>query len=553
MGFLFCLAKPLSQACACSLFVSELGFSCFRGSMGLQQDSLSCRKGCKNDAYLCFSHSKKILEKHILSKSTFIRGLQCRKSLFLYKNYIHLRDPLSTEQKALFNRGSNVGLLARDLYPGGTDASPAHPKRFSESVEKTRSLIEAGVEVIYEAAFQYDRVLVALDILVKKQGKWHAYEVKSSSRVSATYILDASLQYYVIKNAGIVLEDFSIVHLNTNYSRQGKLELHKLFSTVSVMKEAEKNMGMVQEKIASEKETLELPQVPDVAIGEHCFSPYHCDFMGQCWTNVPKDSVFNLSGLPKSDLFSMYNSGVKRISEIKSENTLSQDVKRQIEALTKNEAIINRKGIADFLASLQYPLFFLDFETTMPAIPLYENTKPYEHLPFQYSLHYKKAPGAELQHFEFLAETHEDPRKAFLASLLEHTKRPGDILVYYATFERSVFNSLKKEFPEFGKEIDLRLARIRDLIVPFRDKLYYHPAMKGSSSIKNVLPALVPGFSYDSLVIGNGNVAMTVYEQLRTETDIFLQQEKRENLLAYCEMDTLAMVKILEVLEKSAL
>jgi hypothetical protein len=495
---------------------------------------------------------QKTLEKHILSKSTFIRGLQCRKSLFLYKNYIHLRDPLSQEQKALFNRGTNVGVLARDLFPGGVDASPASIKKFGESVGKTSRLIEEGAEIIYEAAFQFDRVLVALDILVKKEGKWYAYEVKSSSRISATYILDASLQYYVIKNAGIALEDFSIVHLNTQYTRKGKIDLHQLFSIVSVKKDAEKNMLMVEEKINSEKETLNLLQVPDVAIGEQCFSPYHCDFMGQCWSGVPKDSVFNLSGLPKAELFALYNSGVKRIADIKNENSLGDDAKMQIAALTRNEAIINRKGIADFLSTLQYPLFFLDFETTMPAVPLYEGTKPYAHLPFQYSLHYKHDRNSELQHFEFLAETHEDPRKAFLASLLEHTKRPGDILVYYATFERSVFNALKKDFPEFGKDIDLRLARIRDLIVPFRDKLYYHPAMKGSSSIKNVLPALVEGFSYDSLSITNGNVAMTVYEQLRTETDIFVQLEKREALLAYCKMDTLAMVKILEVLEKSA-
>jgi hypothetical protein len=492
------------------------------------------------------------LEKHLLSKSTFIRGLQCRKSLFLYKNYIQLRDPISTEQKALFNRGTNVGVLARDLFPGGTDASPSSTKKFSESVEKTSRLIAEGVEVIYEAAFQFDRVLVALDILVKKEGKWYAYEVKSSSRVSATYILDASLQYFVISNSGIPLEDFSIVHLNTSYTRKGKVDLHQLFSIVSVKKEAVRNMPMVEEKIASEKDTLNLPQIPDVAIGEHCFSPYNCDFMGQCWNQVPKDSVFNLSGLPKADLFGLYNSGIREIADIPVENSLGADAKLQITAYKKKDAVINKKGVADFLSTIQYPLFFLDFETTMPAVPLYENTKPYAHLPFQYSLHYKKDRDAELQHFEFLAETHADPRKAFLASLLEHTKRPGDILVYYATFERSVFNSLKKDYPEFGKEIDLRLARIRDLIVPFRDKLYYHPAMKGSSSIKNVLPALVPGFSYDSLSIANGNVAMTVYEQLRTETDIFRQEEKREALLAYCKMDTLAMVKILEVLEKSA-
>jgi hypothetical protein len=445
-----------------------------------------------------------------------------------------------------------VGVLARDLFPGGTDASPLHGKSFSESVEKTRLLIEAGTEIIYEAAFQFDRVLVALDILVKKDGKWYAYEVKSSSRISSTYYLDASLQYYVISRSGLELEDIAVVHMNTGYTRKGPLELHKLFTIVSVKKEALRNVQMIGDTIASEKETLELPQVPDIAIGEHCFSPYHCDFMGQCWSRMPEDSVFALSGIPKSELFQLYNSGVKLISDIENNGSLSDNLKMQVEALKKNAPIVDKKGIHDFLSTLQYPLFFLDFETTMPAVPLYENTKPYQHLPFQYSLHYKKTRDSEPEHFEFLAETHEDPRKEFLLSLLEHTKRPGDILVYYATFERSIFNGLKKDFPEYGKEVDLRLARIRDLILPFKDRLYYHPAMKGSSSIKNVLPALVPGFSYDNLQITNGNMAMTVYEQLRNESDLFIQQELRDALLAYCKLDTLAMVKILEVLEKSA-
>ncbi len=494
------------------------------------------------------------LEKHLLSKSTFIRGLQCRKSLFLYKHYIHLRDPISSEQKAIFSRGNNVGMMARGLFPGGVDASPSTPRHFSESVAKTTKLIEEGAEIIYEAAFQFDRVLVAIDIIVKRDGKWVAYEVKSSSRISPTYILDASLQSYVINGSGLPLEDFFLVHMNTSYIRKGELDLHQLFTIVSVKKQTLQNEGMIAENILAEKETLTLAQVPDVPIGEQCFSPYNCDFMGQCWKNMPTDSVFSLSGIPKSELFSLYNSGIKRIEDIdlNSEAVAGlTGLKMQIDAIRQHAPIINKPGIKKFLSELQYPLFFLDFETTMPAVPMYEGNKPYQHLPFQYSLHYKKDPHSEPEHFEFLADTHTDPRKSFLLSLLEDTKRPGDILVYYATFERSIFNSLRKDFPEFSKEIDLRLSRIKDLILPFKDRLYYHPEMKGSSSIKNVLPALVPGFSYDNLMITNGNIAMGAYEKLRTETDLFVQQELRDALLAYCKLDTLAMVKILEVLEKS--
>ncbi|MFI5148715.1 MAG: DUF2779 domain-containing protein [Bacteroidia bacterium] len=490
-------------------------------------------------------------EKHLLSKSAFIRGLQCPKSLFLYKYYPQLRDPVPPERQAVFQRGTNIGILARDLFPGGVDASPKNIRQYSESIAKTKALIESGTEVIYEAAFQSGRVLAALDILAKKDGKWYAYEVKSSSRITPSHILDAALQYHVIVNAGLELEDFYLAHLNTNYMRKGAIDPHSLFKIVSVGKQARSKGEMIAAQIEKQKEILNLSQVPEVAIGEHCFSPYSCDFMGHCWKGVPHDSVFNLGGMRKAELFSLYNSGIRRIDDIKDDTSFPEEVKIQLQTLRSETPLIDTRRLKEYMSGIHYPLFFLDFETTMPAVPLYEKTHPYQHLPFQYSLHYKKDRDAELKHVEFLAETHSDPRKSFLLSLLEHTAGWGDILVYYATFERSIFNSLKKDFPEYGEEIDKRLARIRDLIIPFADRIYYHPAMKGSSSIKNVLPALVPGFSYEGLKITNGNVAMTVYEQLRSESDLFAQQEKREALLAYCSMDTLAMVKIYEVLEKA--
>src|ERR1041385_2627944 len=141
---------------------------------------------------------RKYLEKHILSKSTFLRGLQCSKSLYLYKNFIQLRDAPSPEQQAIFSRGNNVGLLAQKLFPGGVDATPKKRSDNIAAVNRTRELIEAGATVIYEAAFQHQKVLAILDILVKKEDGWYAYEVKSSLKISNTYILDASLQYWVI-------------------------------------------------------------------------------------------------------------------------------------------------------------------------------------------------------------------------------------------------------------------------------------------------------------------------------------------------------------------
>jgi hypothetical protein len=491
------------------------------------------------------------LEKHILSKSTFIRGLQCSKSLYLYKNFIHLRDPLSAEQQSMFSRGNSVGELAQHLFPGGVDPTAEKRSDTIAAVIKTKELIENGQEVIYEAAFQYEQVLVILDILVKRENKWYAYEVKSSTKISPTYLLDASLQYYVISNSGLALEDISLVTINNSYIKNGPIDPHALFNIRSVLKEALNNQEMIAEKISISKLVADNPQMPEISIGEHCFIPYSCDFMGTCWKNVPKNSVFEISGVPKADQFALYNAGFKTIPEIPEKNELDKNANIHIGSVKTGNIVIDRMAIGKFLEKARYPLFFMDFETFMPAVPIYNGTKPYQHLPFQFSIHYKKDPNAALEHFDFLAEQGLDPRKAFLENLLKNTRSEGTILVFDALMERNVLNGLKRDFPEYAAEIDSRLARILDLAQPFQERSYYHPSMKNSFSIKNLLPALVPELSYSGLKISSGSIAMIAFEKLQTETDMFKTLEIREQLLEYCKLDTLAMVKVFEVLEKS--
>ncbi len=493
------------------------------------------------------------MEKHILSKSSFIRGLQCPKSLFLYKNFYKERDAISPQQQALFSRGTDVGVLARQLFPGGVDASPSSPFKYQESVKQTQKLIDEGASIIYEAAFIFEKTLIAIDLLVKKEGQWKAYEVKSSTRISPTYLLDASLQFYVMTGCGIHLQDISIININTEYIRKGKLEMDLLFKMTSVKNEALKNQQYIKENISRLLDVAMDTRQPETPIGTHCFNPYPCDFMGTCWKKIPENSVLNLSGTAKEELFALYNSGIKTIEEIPADLNLNEQLKLQVDSLKLNRMIIDRPGIKKFLDTLKYPLFFLDFETIMPAVPFFEGTHPYQHIPFQYSMHFKESASSNLLHYDFLAEAGLDPRRPFIEQLIKDTAVPGDILTYNASFERSILNSLKKEFPQFSDEIDYITYRIKDLMFPFEQKLIYHPRMKGSHSIKNVLPALVEDLNYDSLKIGSGSIAMSAFEQLQNETDLFKIADARDALKAYCEMDTYAMVRILEVLEKVTL
>lgn len=450
---------------------------------------------------------KSISKKHVLSKSTFMRGCQCNKSLWLYKNRNDLRGEISQGQELIFQRGTDVGILARDLFPGGVDASPVDAFHYQQSVKDTASYIEAGHKVIYEAAFQFDGILAAIDILVRKKGKWYAYEVKSSTQVKPQFIQDVALQYYVISNSGLKLEEIYLIHINNTYVKDGPLELDELFTVVPLKKEVKVLQTFVAEKEKELKGVVKLKSMPDVDVGPHCTKPYDCDFYDFCWKDIHVDSK-------------------------------------------QQEEIINKKEIKLFLKQLEYPIYYMDFETFMQPVPEYDGHWPYRQIPFQYSIHKQLSKKMELEHFDFLSDNNADPCGDFIKCLLNNIGNKGSVIVYNKSFENSRLEELIDDFPKLKKQIQNIQARLIDLMVPFRKKHFYLPAMNGSYSIKNVLPAMVPELTYEGLTIGNGNDASVEFYNLRFETDEGKVRVTRNALLEYCHLDTMAMVKILEKLMK---
>lgn len=485
--------------------------------------------------------------RHLLSKSTFIRGCQCPKALYLYKHQPNLRGQISDQQQAIFDRGTSVGELAQELFPGGIDASPETPFLYQQSVIYTKKLIDDGVKIIYEAAFQYNGVLAAIDILVNKNGKWKAYEVKSSTEVKETFLLDASLQYHVITNSGIPLSDISIVYINNKYVKKGKLDVKELFTIESVKDDVLANQEFIAKKIDELKNVIKLKEVPKVGIGSHCTDPYDCDFMENCWSHIPENSVFDIAGMRADKKFALYEKGIIRYEDIKSGDLTNEKYFQQIEFFIKKKDSIDKKGIKEFLKSISYPLYFLDFETFNPAVPLYDQSRPYQQIPFQYSLHYLEKKNSSLKHFEYLADPKYDPRQIFIERLLTDTASPGDILTYNQSFEKGRLKELALDFPKYSKEINSRIERIKDLMTPFQQRLFYIHTMHGSYSIKQVLPAVVPELSYEDLAINNGGDVSLAFMRMVLEKDAD-HTELRKQMLEYCGMDTFAMVKILEKL-----
>lgn len=283
-----------------------------------------------------------------------------------------VRDEPGEEQQAIFQSGTNVGMLARDLFPGGVDASPVDYFHYQQSVADTQKYLQQGRTVIYEAAFQSDGLLCAVDILAKKNGKWYAYEVKSTTGVKPSMLQDASFQYHVITKSGIDLQDFYIVHLNNKYIRQGALELKKLFKAQSVLEDIWELQPFIAEKEGELKKLLNLKAMPAIEVGDHCDNPYPCDFYGFCSKDLVEEEP------------------------------------------DYGEPYINKEAISEFLSQLKYPLYHIDFESWMTAVPEYDGHWPYRQVCFQYSVHIQKTETSEPEHHSYLAECVGSPSLEFL-------------------------------------------------------------------------------------------------------------------------------------------
>ena len=488
------------------------------------------------------------MSSHLLSKSSFIKGLQCEKHLYLYRNYYNEMDELSEMQKAIFKRGTNVGELARMLFPGGKVAAQGNPPDYDKALEVTKTLIDNNTKVIYEAAFMFDKILSIADIAVRKDDNWFIYEVKSSTSVSETYINDAALQYYVISNMGIKVKDFYIVYINNKYVRNGELSIKDLFVVQSVLESILPLQDNVRENVKRFKKLLMQNRIPSIDIGEHCYSPYRCSFFNYCRKHIPEDSIFDFSGMHLQKKYELYNGGIVKLDDVPENFALSKSNKLQLEAYASSKSFIDKKEINNFISDLSYPILFMDFETFQPAVPLFDNSRPFQQIPFQYSIHLKEKNNDQLKHFQFLAEPGEDPRLKFIESLLKDVRGEADIIVYNKAFEVGRLKEIARDFPQYSDEIHNLILRIKDLMVPFQKKYYYAPQMKGSYSIKAVLPALVPDLNYDKLEINEGGLASLAYERLQTETDLMFIADIKQQLLEYCKIDTLGMVRILEKL-----
>ena len=489
-----------------------------------------------------------------LSKSLYIRGLQCEKSLWLKKKKPEVLQAPDDGAQAIFDTGTSVGELACELFSGGERIE--YTGDFNAQMAKTKELIERGTKVIYEATFCFDGILVMVDILCVCEDGLTINEVKSSTSVKEVYIDDASIQHYVISSLGHKVSAVNIIHIDNTYVRGEKLELEKLFHIEDMTEQIVQKQAQIPQILNKFEEILSIDVEPDIDIGPHCSDPYHCDAWEYCWCEqrgIPEYSVFNISRLRNDKKFDLYKNGVVKFEDIKELDKFNASQQIQIRSELSQEEIIDKEAIKEFLDTLSYPLYHLDFETFQQAVPEFIGLRPYEQIPFQFSIHKDDGKG-NLEHFEFLAEVGADPRYELALNLIKFIPQDACVLAYNMSFEKGVIRRLAANYPKISNELMAIHDNIKDLMAPFASKSYYHPKMRGSYSIKYVLPALVPEFesAYKDLnLIHHGGEAMQAYENM-TRMSADEREAYKRALLAYCKLDTLAMVKVLEKLREVA-
>lgn len=486
-----------------------------------------------------------------LSKSKYTRFCQCPKMLWIDTYHPELAVQDASLQRR-FQEGNAVGDLAMGLLGNFVETTAYTDEGkldIPAMLKDTQKYLAEGKENICEAAFAKDGCYCAVDILHKTAGGYEIYEVKSSTDIHDVYLWDVAYQRWVLEQSGLKIVHTYIVYINNRYVLQGDIDIHKLFAVKDVSESILPYYSEVAANTARAKEYIAQKDEPESELGEQCFAPYECAYWQYCARELPSPNVLDLYRISSKKAFGYMEEGVVTFDDaIKSGIPLNSAQRRQVEfEQLQLPTHIDRLGIKSFFDTLWYPLYFLDFETFQTCIPMYDGIKPYQQVPFQYSVHYLEKDGEKLGHKEFLADENSDPRRALAERLVADIPTKACVLAYNMSFECTRLKELAEIFPDLSEKLLAIRENVRDLLDVFRNGYVYDRAMGGSFSIKKVLPALFPNdedLDYHNLAdVHNGSEATDAYLSLRGMKGEE-RTKLRQSLLAYCRLDTLAMVML---------
>ncbi|MDI9325325.1 MAG: DUF2779 domain-containing protein [Alphaproteobacteria bacterium] len=491
---------------------------------------------------------------HILNKSDFIHFRQCPSSLWLKKNkpevyakYKKADDPFLEN---LAKQGYAVETLARTLFPDGIFLDEHDP----HALELTKKTLSTH-HTFFQPSFSANGFYARADILLRdeKNETYHIIEVKSSSKIKKdknhSHIEDVAFQAWVLEQAGYTVSSMSIIHINTAYIKQGEVDVKKLLTQTDVTEEARESMKTLVPEIKQAFDYIQLKDIPlDSCQCLYTTKSNHCDTFSYFNTTYTKQSVHYLIDIRKEKLKIFLDAGIHNVVDIPITDTLNNRQASHVLSAIHNRPIIQREDIKEIIDSLVYPLYFIDYEAVSTAIPIIDGTHPYQQIPFQFSLHILNKNG-EITHHEYIAEELVLP-DVLVQTMKKYIGDTGSVVVWYETFEGSRNREMMEMFPhhlDFLADINSRLFDLRDIFYKYGYYIDYRTC--GSTSIKYVLPVLCPDLSYDTLAIQNGTSAMESWQRMITLPHLERNILKKD-LLAYCERDSFAMIRIFQELKK---
>ncbi len=498
-----------------------------------------------------------------IDKTIYLEYLACAKNAWLKKNKPELaaKFKLSDFEKSLVANGNLVELWARKLFPTGILIE----EHGEGAMIKTKEYIEKKQAVIFQSTFVVGNFLVRNDVLEYDSVNdcWNLYEIKGTNTIKVSngqkvkerdHVDDATFQYIVLRDYGLNIGRVNIIHLDKEYIRAEEINVNELFKIEDITEEVLNKEEITREQM--NKAAIALFQDDEKALECSCVykgRSNHCSTFSYSHPEVPEYSVHDISkiGLSKKKLVELVDSGILDMADLPEDFELTEIRKNQVDVYKSQIPIIDKEAIKSELDSLAFPLYFLDYESYPSAIPLFKGFKPYQQVVFQFSLHVIESPNDKVKHYEYLHTDSSDPTEGIIAALRKYIGPGGSVIVWYKSFERTRNSDLAKLSPDNKKFLDDINDRIYDLLDVFGKQMYVHPDFKGRTSIKKVLPVLVPGLSYKELEIGEGGSAMEAwFEKIFNASSEEEKNETAKNLLEYCCLDTYAMYAIYRELLK---
>lgn len=481
--------------------------------------------------------------KTYLSKSRLMSARQCLKRLHLEIHQPELKV-ISSATETAFEIGHRVGEVAQQIYGADNAVFIPYDGGLSHALKKTARLVKAGPGFpIFEATFQYHGVLVRVDALLPDGDGWRIVEVKASTSVKEEHSFDCAVQSWVFQGMGHGLNGIALAHVDNSFVYEGGDDYQGLLIERDMAADVEQLQPAVPDSVREARDAAAGDE-PDIPVGRHCFEPYECPFIAHCW---PSDSDYPVQGLAgsKAKLAEFVREGFSDLRDVPASRLTGKQ--QRIQRVTAAGEAELLPGASEFVADLAYPRYYLDFETIMPAVPLWAGTRPYETLPFQWSCHFEAAPG-KMDHAEFLDLSGEPPMRRLAESLIRALGSEGPILMYTA-YEKRMINGLKERFPDLERSLAAIADRLLDL-APLTREHYYHPDMRGSWSLKSLLPTIAANMRYSELTgIQEGTAASEGYlEAIDPATTAERKAELTDQLLRYCKFDTEALVRLVQFL-----